>query len=191
MVLWTNHEDKDENIYALLVGHYITVEFNIEPSHRHSMNHVRLVRNTYNTNNKISSYDTNIKALTCTCKNWQLTRSDFPRNDPRRLCKHLLQKLDENNLMSDIFRYKENIVFYKSKNKGFRDDFNHLIEIPNSGCALLYKYDFEWMSLFDENGNKYGFMIGGNGRFSWSKETKPTTSNLLNCFLQRMNIYHL
>ncbi len=130
-------------------------------------------------------YITDAKNLTCSCPDWKEKRYQYTTNDPRRLCKHLIQKLDENNLVQEVFKYKDNILFYKSKNKGFRDDFNHLIEIPNTGCTLLYKYEFEWMNLFDEDGNKYGFLIGGNGNFSWSKETKPASSNTIELFFTK------
>lgn len=183
-VLWTNMLDKDGYAATLFFDNNIVAEIISEYTNPNLQSYCRLVRNI-NKNTENLDYETNINTLTCNCKNWLFTRSDFQNNDPRRLCKHLIQKLDENNLVQEVFKYKDNILFYKSKNKGFRDDFNHLIEIPNTGCTLLYKYEFEWMSLFDEDGNKYGFMIGGNGNFSWSKETKPASSNTIELFFTK------
>lgn len=181
-VLWTNMLDRDGYIATLFFDDHIVSEIIAEYTAPFLKNYFRLVRDINHEKIQNKDYKTNINTLNCNCKNWLMTRNNFPKNDPRRLCKHLIEKLDETNLPKEIFKYKHNILYYKSTNKGFRDDFNHLIEIPNTGCTLLYKYEFEWMSLFDENGNKYGFMIGGNGRFSWSKETKPASSKTIEAF---------
>ena len=63
----------------------------------------------------MNTYDTDIQNLTCTCKDWQETRKDYTTNDPRRLCKHIINKLDINNLPSSIKYFKESIEFYQEK----------------------------------------------------------------------------
>lgn len=46
-------------------------------------------------------YDVNIEELTCTCKDWTCRRHNFSKDNPRRLCKHLLQALELNELVTE------------------------------------------------------------------------------------------
>lgn len=128
---------------------------------------VRYVRDIEKINN--SDYETDINNLTCTCKNWKLLRSQFPIDDPRRLCKHLIKKIDIDNMDSNLNRYKYEIKFYKNKNSGFLDDFNTLIDIEGTSHKLLYKHDNQtWMSFFDSDGTKYGVMHENYEKVVWT-----------------------
>lgn len=46
-------------------------------------------------------YDVDIEELTCTCKDWTCRRHNFSKDNPRRLCKHLLQALELNELVTE------------------------------------------------------------------------------------------
>lgn len=128
---------------------------------------VRYVRDIEKINNR--DYETDINNLTCTCKNWKLLRSQFPIDDPRRLCKHLIKKIDIDNMDSNLNRYKYEIKFYKNKNSGFPDDFNTLIDIEGTSHKLLYKHDHQsWMSFFDSDGTKYGVMHENYEKVVWT-----------------------
>lgn len=128
---------------------------------------VRYVRDIEKINN--SDYETDINNLTCTCKNWKLLRSQFPIDDPRRLCKHLIKKIDIDNMDSNLNRYKYEIKFYKNKNSGFPDDFNTLIDIEGTSHKLLYKHQNQsWMNFFDSDGTKYGVMHENYERVVWT-----------------------
>lgn len=39
-------------------------------------------------------YNTDTQMLTCTCKDWEEVRSGYAMDNPRRLCKHIINKLD-------------------------------------------------------------------------------------------------
>jgi hypothetical protein len=56
---------------------------------------------------KMNLYDTNITKLTCSCKDWEEVRRDYPIDNPRRLCKHIINKLDVNNLSNSLKYFKE------------------------------------------------------------------------------------
>jgi len=128
---------------------------------------VRYVRDIEKINN--SEYETDVNNLTCTCKNWTLLRSQFPIDDPRRLCKHLIKKIDINKMDNNLNRYKYEIEFYKNKNSGFPDDFNTLIDIEGTSYKLLYKHQNQsWMSFFDSDGTKYGVMHENYERVVWT-----------------------
>ncbi len=64
----------------------------------------------------MNTYNTNTSNLTCSCLDWLEKRSIYPLTDPRRLCKHIINKLDVNNLPIEISKFKESIEFYKKKN---------------------------------------------------------------------------
>lgn len=128
---------------------------------------VRYVRDIEKINN--SDYETDINNLTCTCKNWKLLRSQFPIDDPRRLCKHLIKKIDIDNMDSNLNRYKYEIKFYKNKNSGFPDNFNALIDIEGTSHTLFYIQENQsWMSLFDSDGIRYGVMHDNYERVVWT-----------------------
>lgn len=116
-------------------------------------------------------YNTNIQNLTCNCKDWQKTRKDYSTNDPRRLCKHIINKLDINNLPSSIKSFKESIIFYQKKEKGFTRDFKKVIDVPEANCKALYR-DGDWINIFDENGKKYGLLIQDD-EYIWTTSGKP------------------
>jgi len=116
-------------------------------------------------------YDTNIKDLTCSCTDWKETRAMYPIDDPRRLCKHIINKLDTTNLTDNLKYFKEDIEFYQSKEKGYTRDFDNSLYIPLAKCKVNYR-DGDWINIFDENGKKYGLLIKDDS-FKWSKVGKP------------------
>ena len=66
----------------------------------------------------MNKYNTNIKTLSCSCLDWQESRSQYGLSDPRRLCKHIIKKLDLNNFAFEISKFKESIKFYQEKEWG-------------------------------------------------------------------------
>lgn len=100
----------------------------------------------------MNEYNTNIVNLTCSCPDWIETREQYKVYDPRRLCKHIINKLDVNNLPIEISKFKESIEFYQKKEWGFKRNFDEIIELDT--FTLLG--DFDWIDVFDENGIRYG-----------------------------------
>ncbi len=116
-------------------------------------------------------YDTDIKNLTCSCKNWMEVRKDYPLDNPKRLCKHIINKLDIMNLPTIINFFKASIEVYQKKEIGFTLDFKNVIDILSANCKVLYR-DGDWINIFDENGKQYGLLIKDN-EYIWTKKGKP------------------
>ncbi len=116
-------------------------------------------------------YNTDIAKLTCTCKDWIETRKDYPIDDPRRLCKHIINKLDINNLPTKIKRFQASIQLYQEQEKGYNKYFDKLIEIPKSDFIAQYT-DGDWINIFDKESNRYGFLLQ-DYEYIWAKSTKP------------------
>lgn len=166
---WSALESENKLMAMTIFYEYMDIVSSIQPSadYKDSKLFVRYIRDIEKVNN--SDYETDINNLTCTCKNWTLLRSQFPIDDPRRLCKHLIKKIDINKMDSNLNRYKYEIEFYKNKNSGFPDDFNTLIDIEGTSHKLLYKHDNQsWMSFFDSDGTKYGVMHENYERVVWT-----------------------
>lgn len=118
-------------------------------------------------------YDTDIEKLTCTCKDWAEVRSGYPIGNPRRLCKHIINKLDTNNLSKTLNYFREDIEFYKSKEKGFGKEFQKIIPLLNSKYIALYN-DNDWTNIYNEDGGSFALIITSfNNDFKWAKDEKP------------------
>ena len=131
----------------------------------------------------MNTYDTDTKKLTCTCKDWTESRKEFSLNDPRRLCKHIINQLDINNLPNEIKRFKTSIKFYQEKEKGYNKYFDRLIEIPKSNFIAEYT-DGDWINIFDNESNRYGFLIKDN-EYIWAKSTKPKEHQTIEMFFAK------
>lgn len=123
-------------------------------------------------------YITATKNLTCTCPDWQEKRHQYATDDPRRLCKHIVKKLDLNALPKSIKHFRESIEYYQSHDKGFNDfDFDKIIYLPKNDLKIFglenIFHDI-WMNLYDQVGNRYGFLIDRyTFEFRWAKQKKP------------------
>lgn len=118
----------------------------------------------------MNTYDTNIQNLTCSCPNWVKRRSVYSMNNPKRLCKHIIKKLNIANLPDSIKYFRESIEAYRERELGFRMDFN-LMDMFELDYKVLYR-DGEWINIFDSDGKQYGLLINDN-RFLWTRSGKP------------------
>lgn len=117
-------------------------------------------------------YNTNVDNITCSCEDWKQTRSTYPQNDPRRLCKHLINKMHINSLPTSLKYFIEDIEFYKTKEWGFRQDFEKVLTFPINNLTVLMTFD--WMNIYDSDGNKYGYLNDiYTGEHWWAKKNKP------------------
>ena len=118
-------------------------------------------------------YNTDIEKLTCSCKDWEETRSNYSMDHPRRLCKHIINKLDTNNLPINLKYFKEDLEFYKEKEKGFNKKFHKIIPLLDSKYIALYMND-DWTNIYNENGEKFALIITSfNNDFKWANDKKP------------------
>lgn len=182
---WSSFADeKNEFIKAVFYNEEAVSLMNIDEFHFSIELFARYVRDL-DKKDEIKERSTNIINLTCNCKNWKLTRKKFLQEDPRRLCKHIIQALDIENIQSDLKRYREDILFYKKQKKGFPDNFTSIINIDNTTYKLLYKKDFDWMNLYDINSMKYGVLLTIDGEVYWAKKNgKPENYKIVEDFLK-------
>ena len=113
-------------------------------------------------------YKTNIQELTCTCLDWEIVRSDYHTNDPRRLCKHIINKLDIENLPFSITRFKEYISRYKDMDCGFKRKFDEITFLKNNTLLGLYG----WVDVFSDDGIRY-VAKKEKSNIRWGGELKP------------------
>ena len=118
----------------------------------------------------MNEYNTNIEKLTCSCPDWTETRKQYQTNDPRRLCKHIINKLDLDNLQFQIKRFKDSIRFYQKEGWGFKRNFNEIIELQN--ITMLCNSDS--VETFDNSGKRcYAKRHYMSDTITWSDEQKP------------------
>lgn len=125
-----------------------------------------------------NKYSTNTEKLTCTCPDWLEKRSQHATDDPRRLCKHIIKKLDLNALPKSIQHFRESIAYYQSYDKGFNDfDFDKIIYLPQNDLkvfGLENIFHDIWMNVYDQEGQKYAILMSQwNYEFVWAKQKKP------------------
>jgi len=127
-------------------------------------------------------YDTDTEKLTCTCKDWEEVRSNYVIDDPRRLCKHIINKLDTDNLSKTLNYFREDIEFYKSKEKGFNKQFQKIIPLLDSKYFALYNDD-DWTNIYNKDGENFALIITSlNNDFKWANDKKPK-------YFQELEIY--
>lgn len=128
----------------------------------------------------MNEYNTNIVKLICSCPDWKETRKQYPVNDPRRLCKHIINKLDLNNLPCQIYKFKESIKFYQEKEWGFKRDFDEIIELND--FTLLG--NIGWIDVFNKDGIKYSVIKEDfSNKIYWANEFKPKEYKEIEKFL--------
>ena len=117
-------------------------------------------------------YIVNLDELSCTCKDWTVERFNYSKDDPRRLCKHIIQKIDICTLSNELKYFAGSIKYCKENKYSFSKDFEEIIYIENADCKVLYK-DSGWINIYDVNGFEYGLMINGSN-FTWTNtKEKP------------------
>lgn len=59
--------------------------------------------------NRGSFYKVDVSEVSCSCKYFQITLKKYPADDPRRLCKHLIQAFMEKGLPDQLEHFKDEI----------------------------------------------------------------------------------
>jgi hypothetical protein len=138
----------------------------------------------YSITNSIERYKTNLSSQLCECKNWLEQRHSYKINDPRRFCKHLISLLDISSLRNELLYYKEDFQYYKKNEKGYRLNFETIIDIPNTTHKILFNYENDWMSLLTINGLKYGILFNEYNNIYWTKkDERPIDYTIVEIFL--------
>lgn len=121
-------------------------------------------------------YRTNISELTCSCLDWKNTRIKYALDDPRRLCKHLINKITDIQVDAQFPFFRESILFYKEKERGFKRDIKELKDLSEFGLKIMI--DNDWCDVFDSNGKRYGYKYDFEAlKHTWAKGSKPLNSH--------------
>lgn len=76
----------------------------------------------------LNKFKINIDNLTCTCRDWKKERSNFDKNDPRRLCRHIIALFGEKDIL--------NTSYFIGSNKSINNELlNENIDIQK----MIYK----------------------------------------------------
>ena len=103
-------------------------------------------------------YNTDIKNITCSCLDWQKKRAEYPLSDPRRLCKHIINKLDIVNLPQNIKYFKEHILYCQERDMAFSRKFQKLMPLLDKKYIVLYN-DNDWTNIYNEEGEELACVI--------------------------------
>jgi len=126
----------------------------------------------------MNEYDTSVDRLECNCLDWVKSRMNYEKEDPRRLCKHIIRKLDVDNLPLEIKNFKDMICFYQKKSKGFKTNFQEIVNLENLTLLGL----FDWIDVCDDNGIRYGVKKEDN-YIRWAKDIKPSNYKIVESYL--------
>lgn len=134
----------------------------------------------------MNKYNTNINELTCDCLDYQYIRSVYSKDNPRRLCKHLINKIDIEKLSKELNYFKEDILFYKENEKGFNRQ-GYLTLIPNIDIKILYDNHWtdEWINIYTPDGNTYGILADNVRKYIvWARNKKPNNYEKIEFFFE-------
>jgi hypothetical protein len=107
-----------------------------------------------------TSYKVNLKKLTCNCPDFTKKRKKFDKDDPRRLCKHLVRSIQD---PYDYYNFEvgSQVIYCQLKKIGFPcNNFRLTISIDNEPHTAYINKDpnKSWIDVFDKQ-NKYGFNV--------------------------------
>lgn len=128
----------------------------------------------------MNEYNTDILKITCSCPDWKETRKQYSIDDPRRLCKHIINKLNINNLPHSIAKFEESIKFYQEKEWGFKRNFDEIIELD----SFTLFGNIGWIDVFDENHTRYGVKKDYySNNIYWANNLKPKNHEIIEKYL--------
>ena len=150
----------------------------------------RYIRDTNKSNNQLNiksftgneEYKIDVLEITCTCPDFSDRRSGFNRDDPRRLCKHLIRALLENGeLPESMDKYCDKLQGIADEGRGFpltKKLVNHLIdgypfEIWLCDTQNISDPKYAWCDVY-EKGKRYAYNIIEK---RWSYKDAPKNSD--------------
>lgn len=125
------------------------------------------------------SYKIDPKKITCSCPDFLNRRRGFDKQDPRRLCKHLMSLA---NISGD--EHKVSIMeYFKKHDRGYPvyPEISETFGAGNVSAFLSETPDYVWIDVFFK-GKRYGFNIEEN---RWSYGVKPPATNSIVKWLKK------
>ncbi len=120
-------------------------------------------------------HEINTKTITCSCAEFRKEREQFPRDDPRRLCKHLVRSFsDAHSLPEDLILYKEGVERSAEAHCGFPANkirFDELVSGKRIGIMIPKEMseDDPWIDVYCE-GKRYRYSLEQE---MWADESVP------------------
>jgi hypothetical protein len=117
------------------------------------------------------NYQLDLNTLSCSCPDFQKRRTQFSMEDPRRLCKHLIEEIDPFDYFSGDSAYH---ILAIDSNYGFPTGERIIISVGNKTITAYINDDKNkvWIDVFDSE-NRYGFNVKEQ---RWSYGTGPDRS---------------
>jgi hypothetical protein len=115
-------------------------------------------------------YRISIDSISCTCPDFLDRRSSFGKNDPRRLCKHLIQVLLETGeIPVQLDNYNDEIQRCGDYRRGFSLDELIRADIAGMNIEISIPPDSTWVNIF-LGGTRYGY---NHEEMRWSYGNVP------------------
>ena len=110
------------------------------------------------------TYHVSLEQLSCTCPDWQKRRGQFNKDDPRRLCKHLVQYcIGQDKLPKSLSLYQEALEWFYKRGWKIPAD-KKIVKLDSPHGEIAYFKDREddiWYSVCFQ-GKRYGWEKSGN-----------------------------
>jgi len=107
----------------------------------------------------MAKYKINLDDLSCSCPDFMEGRSGFERDDPRRLCKHLIAAIDDEFDFFDFYTAHE--IHHVSPGRGFPIAYRTRKRFSDENVVTLHipvSKDRPWVNVFVEQ-DKFGFNV--------------------------------
>lgn len=125
------------------------------------------------TSNK--SYDVYPRDFTCSCPDFKKRRVGFSKDDPRRLCKHMVSIAEKLTLPHYNLHQQEVLEACQSAGCGFPLTPDPQLIQTSNGVTVVTEGQYPWVNV-DVGRKRYGFNVEKN---VWSSWGTPPNSNVI------------
>ncbi|MBI9109987.1 hypothetical protein [Maridesulfovibrio ferrireducens] len=118
------------------------------------------------------------KEQSCSCPDWHKRRSNVPKDDPRRLCKHLISYyIGQDQLPESLSLFKGGLDWFYEKFRGFPPSAEiERFDVGKGEVAFFKDYEAgHWHSVCF-NGKRYGWERASD---TWTNDTCPEVRNMM------------
>lgn len=121
------------------------------------------------------NYDVHPRDLTCSCPDFKKRRKSFSKDDPRRLCKHMISVTDKLTLPHYNLHQQALLEACESAGCGFPLSSDPQIIKTQSGVAVATEGEYPWVSVATGK-KRYGYNVES---YVWSSWGTPPDSDVI------------
>lgn len=98
-------------------------------------------------------YECSTDQLSCTCPDFSERRQDYPKDDARRLCKHLVQLLDKTTLREDFRQDSAVLQACRNRRRGFPLYSQRVAMTAGKATYQLFwpQHETEWIDVYERD----------------------------------------